>query len=242
MLGLLALCALLLGAYWFNARGNAHPLLRLQLFSIRTFRTAVGGSFVTRLGIGGMAFLLPLLYQVGFGFSAVRSGLLIMPQTVAAISLKLAMPRILKRFGYRRVLVANTLMLGLIIVTMSLLTQGTPVALIVALVFLFGFIQSLQFTSMNTLAFADVDEEDASGASTISSTLQLMSVGFSVATASLVVGLFIPDRFHADSATMVRGLHQAFWVLGAWTMASTLVFAALRQDDGSSVSRHRAGG
>ena len=75
---------------------------------IRTLRTAILGSFVTRMGVGGMPFLLPLLFQVGLGYSPVQSGLLILPQSVASMSLRMTMPRLLRRFGYRRVLLSNT--------------------------------------------------------------------------------------------------------------------------------------
>ena len=108
MLGLLAISAALLAAYGLNTARTAHPLLRLSLVRIRSFRVAVTGNLLTRLGVGGVPFLLPLLYQVGLGFSPIQSGLLIMPQALAAMSLKLTMPHILKRFGFRRVLIANT--------------------------------------------------------------------------------------------------------------------------------------
>jgi len=98
MLGLLAISAALLAAYGLHTKRTAHPLLRLKLLAIRTFRIAVSGNLFTRLGIGGIPFLLPLLYQVGLGFSPIQSGLLIMPQAFAAMSLKLTMPLILKKF------------------------------------------------------------------------------------------------------------------------------------------------
>ena len=90
-------------------------MLHLSLFRIRTFRAAVSGSFFTRLGIGGVPFLLPLLYQVGLGFTPIQSGLLIMPQAIAAMSMKFLMPRILTRVGYRGVLISNTVILGLLL-------------------------------------------------------------------------------------------------------------------------------
>jgi hypothetical protein len=95
------------------------PLLRLTLFRIRTFRASVSGSFFTRLGIGGIPFLFPLLYQVGLGFTPIQSGLLIMPQAAAALSLKFVLRKILQRFGYRRVLIFNTLMLGVMTLSPS---------------------------------------------------------------------------------------------------------------------------
>jgi MFS family permease len=205
ILGLLAISLLLLAGYGRHAAKTAFPLLRLSLFRIRTFRAAVGGSFVTRLGIGGIPFLMPLLYQVGLGFTPIKSGLLMMPQAVAAMSLKPSMPRILTRFGYRAVLVSNTAILGLLIALFATIGVGTPVWLIVAQTFCFGFFSSLQYTSMNTLVYADVTEVEASGASSIASTMQQMAISFGVATASLATAFFIPDRFHSSAPQMIHG-------------------------------------
>jgi len=127
ILGLLAVSIVLLAGYGFHATRTAHPMLRLTLFRIRTFRTAVSGSFVTRLGVGGIPFLFPLLYQVGLGFTPIQSGLLMMPQAIAAMSLKLTMPRILARFGYRAVLISNTLIIGLQIMLFATIGMSTPV-------------------------------------------------------------------------------------------------------------------
>ncbi len=238
ILGLLALSAILLTGYGRHALTAAHPLLHLGLFGIRTFRVAVIGSFFTRLGAGGMPFLLPLLYQVGLGYSAIESGLLIMPQALAAMSFKMAMPVILMRFGFRLVLVANTVLIGLAIMLFATVGQGTPVWQIIVLAALFGFCSSLQYTSMNTLTYADIRTADASMGSTIGSTAQQMSISFSVAGASLVTALFIPDRFHADPQQMIHGLHQTFFVLGGLTLLSTIVFWELHADDGENVSQH----
>lgn len=240
MLGLLGISAALLAAYGLHTKRTAHPLLRLKLLRIRTFGVAVSGNLFTRLGIGGIPFLLPLLYQVGLGFSPIQSGLLIMPQAFAAMSLKLTMPLILKKFGYRSVLVANTVMLGVMIILFATINLETPVWLIVMMAFTYGFLTSLQYTSMNTLAYADVGEHEASGASTIASTVQQLAVSFGIATASLAAALFIPDRLHATEAQMIHGIHLALLCLAALTIVSTMVFARLRAQDGASVSRHKA--
>jgi len=240
ILGLLAISAALLGAYGLHTTRTAHPLLRLALVRIRSFRVAVTGNLFTRLGIGGIPFLLPLLYQVGLGYSPIQSGLLILPQAFAAMSLKLTMPPLLKQFGYRRVLIANTVLLGLTIFLFSTIDAGTPVWMIVLMAFTYGFLTSLQYTSMNTLAYADVNEREASGASTIASTVQQMAVSFGVAAASLAAALFIPDRLHATTPQMIRGIHLALWALGALTIVSTIVFNELKSGDGDAVSRHKA--
>jgi len=237
---LLALSLLLLAAYGFNSLRTRNPLLRLSLFRTRTFATSVVGSFVTRLGVGGIPFLFPLLYQVGLGFTPVQSGLLMMPQAIAAIGLKPLTPRILTRFGYRNVLIANTVLLGMMILLFATIGLATPAWLIVAQVFCFGLFTSMQYTSMNTLVYADVSAAQSSSASTIASTAQQLSISFGVASASLVTALFIPDRFSTAPAQLIHGIHLAFIVLGAMTIVSVAVFGKLRRDDGSAVSQYKA--
>lgn len=240
ILALLAISAVLIASYGLRATHNQFPLLRLGLFRIRTFRAAVSGSYFTRLGIGGIPFLLPLLYQVGLGFTPIQSGLLMMPQAMTAMSLKATMPVILKRFGYRGVLISNTVVLGLLIALLATIGPRTPVWLIVAQSFVFGFFTSLQYTSMNTLAYTDVTDEQTSSASTIASTMQQMSISFGVATASLVTAVFIPDRFHTSPQEMIHGIHLALLVLGGVTVLSTIVFRELKSDDGNVLTLHKA--
>src|SRR5262249_50662286 len=120
ILFLTALSAAMLAGYGLRATRMAHPLLNLALFRIRTFRAAAGGGFFSaRLGLGGIPFLFPLLYQVGLGFSPVESGLLVLPQAIASIGLKTFVPTILTKLGYRNVLVANTILAGLMIMSFS---------------------------------------------------------------------------------------------------------------------------
>jgi EmrB/QacA subfamily drug resistance transporter len=240
ILGLLAISALLLAGYGIHASTTPFPLLRLSLFRLRTFRAAVMGGFLTRIGIGGIPFLFPLLYQVGLGFSPIEAGLLMMPQAAAAMSLKMTMPGILARFGYRAVLISNTVTLGILILLFATIGAGTPIWLVVIQLFAFGFFSSLQYTSMNTLVYADVIEEETSGASTIASTMQQMAISFGVASASLAAALFIPDRFHPNAPEMIHGIHRAFLALGGWTVLSTFVFRKLNSGDGAAVTHHKA--
>jgi len=239
ILGLLTIAAALLAGYGLHASKIAFPLLSLDLFRIRTFRSSVSGSFFTRLGLGGIPFILPLLYQVGMGFNAIQSGLLIMPQAIAAMSLKMTMPGILSRFGYRAVLISNTVILGLLIWLFAAIGVGTPIWFIVALAFCYGFFSSLQYTSMNTLVYADITEPQTSNASSIASTMQQMSMSFGVAVASLLTAVFIPDRFHTSAPEMIHGIHYAFFVLGGLTVLSTIVFRELKSSDGASTSQHK---
>lgn len=227
----------LLAAYGWHATQAEHPLLRLTLFRVRTFRVAVVGGFITRLGLGGLPFLLPLLYQLGLGLPAWQSGLLMMPAVAAAMVMKLISSPVLRRFGYRKVLIVNTLMIGVTIGLFAGVNSTTPIALIIVLGLAQGFFNSLQFSSMNSMAYADIGTEDSSMASTIASSLQQMSQSFGLACGSLVTAWYLGDLPQSDQAAVTSALHYAFLTLGGLTMISSLTFWTLRTDDGESVSK-----
>jgi len=241
LLLMIGAAAVLLFAYERHARRVPYPVLQLSIFRTRTFRASVVGGFITRIGIGGMPFLLPLLYQLGLGYTPWQAGLLMVPQAAAAILMKILSAHVLRQFGYRRVLVANTVALGATIATFALVGAGAPISAILSLSFLQGFFSSLQFTSMNSLVFADVSDDDASKASTIFSTAQQLSLSFGVAISSLVVAFFLAVIPGASGLRLMRPLHHAFVTLGALTTLSAWYFAALRPDDGANVSHHRSG-
>jgi EmrB/QacA subfamily drug resistance transporter len=238
MCGLLALSMALLAGYWIHARSLTFPLLQMKLFTIRTFGAAVSGSFFTRLGIGGVPFLLPLLYQVGLGFTPIQSGLLVMPQAIAAMSMKTIMPGLLRRVGYRGVLISNTLILGVLLMVFATIGLRTPIWAIILQAFLYGAFTSLQYTSMNTLVYADITEQDTSSASSIASTMQQMSISFGVATAGLATAFFVPNT-HTSPTEMIAGIHKALIALGLLTIVSTIVFCGLKNGDGDEVSQHK---
>jgi EmrB/QacA subfamily drug resistance transporter len=236
---LLLLGLSLLTAYVWHARETPHPLLRLRLFRVRTFRVSVAGGFVTRLGVGGMPLLLPLLYQLGLGLPAWQSGLLMMPMAIAAMGMKLVASRVLAHFGYRRILIVNTVMIGIVVSLFSLVGPATPIMLIVLLGLAIGFFNSLQYTSMNSMAYADIDPPDSSMASTIASSLQQMSMSFGLAFGSLIAGWYLGDLPQTDGAAVTTALHYTLLTLGGLTMLSSLSFWSLHPRDGESVSRGR---
>ncbi len=238
MLGLLAVAVALIAGYGVHAQQRLFPLLDLALFRIRTFSTAVSGSFITRIGMGGVPFLLPLLYQVGMGLTPVQSGLLIMPQAMGALSTKFSLPGILARLGYRNVLVVNTIVVGLVIMLFATIRPDTPMWQIVLHALAYGALMSLQYTAMNTLVYADVAPEKASRASSIASTAQQLSISFGVAVAGLATVFFL-NADHGDSRAMVGGLHHAFLMLGLFTVASTLVFRRLQRNDGAEETQQK---
>ena len=236
--GLLGIAVALLAGYGIRATLIAFPLLNLGLFKIRTFRAAVSGGFFTRLGLGGIPFLFPLLYQIGLGFSPIQSGLPVLPQAVASIGLKTFMPTILARLGYRNVLVGNTIVVGLMIMTFATVGAHTPIWLIVIQAFVLGFFTSMQYTSMNTLVYADVSASQTSGASTIAATGQQLAISFGVAGAGLIAAIFVPASDHSHADTLIHGVQQSFLALGVLTVVSSVVFMELRKDDGEAISQH----
>jgi EmrB/QacA subfamily drug resistance transporter len=239
VLALLSVSLILLGAYGRHAARAAAPLLELGLFRIRTFRVSVLGGFVTRLGVGGMPFLLPLLYQVGLGYAPWQAGLLTMPQAASAIGMKLLSQPLLARFGHRTVLRVNTVAMGLLIMVFGFVGPQTPIGAILLLSFAQGFASSIQFTSMNSLVYADVTDAEASRASSIASTAQQLALSFGVAFGSVSAQWFLHDVPQANQPAFIVALHHAFVVLGLVTVVSSASFAGLKPGDGSNVSRHQ---
>lgn len=239
-LGLLLLVAiLLLVAYGWHARAAARPLLDLALLRIRTFRIAVLGGFVTRLGVGASPFLLPLFFQLGLGYAPWQAGLLTMPQALAAIGMKVLSRRLLARWGHRGLLMVNTVLLGTLLAGYSLVSPGVPTGVLLAMTLAQGFFSSLQFTCMNSLVYADVPDARASRAGSIASTGQQLSLSFGVATGSLLAAWFVGSELQPAPEVLVPALHRAYLVVGGLTVLSSFTFWGLRPNDGDNVSNRR---
>jgi EmrB/QacA subfamily drug resistance transporter len=236
--GVLCLLSIvLLGAYAWHARQLAYPLLRLSLFKVRTFRVSVVGGFITRLGIGGMPFLLPLLYQLGLGLPPWESGLLMMPTAAAAMGMKFLSASLLRRYGFRQILIVNTVLLGLTICVFSLVTPSTPLAVIVLFGLTQGFFNSLQFSSINAMAYADIEPAESSMATSIASTCQQISLSFGLACASLIAAWYLGNAPQTERMAVMNALQRTLLTVGGLTMMSSLSFWTLRPSDGDSVSR-----
>ena len=217
MLGLLALSPPCCSPATASApRRTAFPLLNLGLFRVRTFRAAVSGGFFTRLGLGGIPFLFPLLYQIGLGFSPIQSGLLVLPQAIASLGHEdlhagdpgaAGLPH---RAGRQ-----HRSSSALLIMSFATVGADTPIWRIVVQAFVLGFFTSMQYTSMNTLVYADVSGPQTGGASTIAATGQQLAISFGVAGAALIAAIFVPPEMHSHPDAIIHGAQQAFLVLGA---------------------------
>ena len=166
---MLAVGAAAIALYVRHAGRTAHPLLNLSLLRIPTFRASVTGGFMFRMGVGATPFLLPLMLQVGFGFSPLHSGLLTFVAAAGALAMKFTAPQILRRFGFRPILIWNSLICGAMLAAYALIRADTPAILIWLLLLTSGFFRSLLFTSLNAVAYADVPIERMSQATSFSS-------------------------------------------------------------------------
>jgi hypothetical protein len=160
-----------------------------------------------------------------------------MPAAAAAMFMKVMSSSLLRRFGYRQVLVVNTVLIASCIAGYSLIGPGAPIWAILGLGLALGLFNSLQFSSLNTMAYADIEGADAAMASTIASTLQQMSLSFGLAAASLVTVFFLSDLPQSDHAAVTRALHHGYLMMAGLTLVSSLAFWGLRKNDGESISK-----
>jgi EmrB/QacA subfamily drug resistance transporter len=179
--------ALALTLYVRHALRVPAPLLDLRLLKIDTFFASVAGGFLFRLGIGAAPFLLPLYFQLGFGMTALQSGLLTFATAVGAIAMKTTAAPIIRRIGFKQILVWNAVLTAAFTAASALFTELTPAAVILAVLLVGGFFKSLQFTAINSIAYADIEEKDMSKATSFASVAQQLSMSAGVATGALVL-------------------------------------------------------
>ena len=165
----------LIVAYLFHSRRHAAPLLDVTLFKVPSFRIALIGGALVRIGVGGMPFLLPLMMQYGFGMTPFQSGLVTFIGAAGAIGLKTVSTRIIRRFGFRRLMLYNAGLTALVIAVPGLFTIATPLIVIYLVLLVAGFVRAMQMTASNVLAYVDVPSPSMSQASTLASMLQQVS-------------------------------------------------------------------
>ncbi|MBD8873810.1 MFS transporter [Rhodanobacter sp. DHB23] len=220
--------ALLLGVvYVWRSRRTAHPVADLSLLRVRSVWVSLAGGLFTRLGISGMFLLLVLFLQVGCGWSPLAAGLMMVPQALGSIAAKWAVNRALAHFGYRRLLLGNTLMVALLLAAFALFGQDTPGWLVAVFTFAYGAFAGLQYTVMNTLIYNDLDIRHASMASSMASTVQYLAMSFGIALSTLLMQALL--RGHAPHDFVVA-FRWTVLLLAAVTAAASRVFGQLRDN------------
>ncbi|CAI1689506.1 High-copy suppressor of rspA [Serratia fonticola] len=234
---------LLLYVYVTHARKNLKvfhksSIFPLELFKVKTFSIGLAGNFASRLGAQAIPFLLPLMLQLALGFSAIHSGLMLIPLALAAMIMKELVTPILRRFGYRNVLIYSTFFVGMAIMTLGLFDQNTPIYFLAINLFLIGFVNSLRFTAMSSLTLADLYDEKASSGNSLMSVSQQLSTTFGVAISAVLLRMFQApaDSMHLD---LVDSFRMTFVILGVITIASGFIFFKLSEQDGANLTaRH----
>ncbi|MCK6453804.1 MAG: MFS transporter [Alphaproteobacteria bacterium] len=232
---LIALGAVLGVLYLRHMTRTAQPILDLTLFRVPTFGLATAGGSLFRIGVGALPFLLPMMLQVGFGMSAFASGMLTFTAAIGAITMKAAAQPILGRFGFRRVLVVNALVCGAFFVSYATFQPTTPAWAIVALLLSGGFFRSLQFTAVNALAYADVPPGRMSRATSLSGTMQQLSLSFGVAVGAGLLHLTLYWRGAGETLT-ADDFWPAFTAIGVIASAAALVFRRLKAGAGAELT------
>ena len=185
-------------SYWLHATRVAAPLFSLRLFDVPSYRVGILGNLFSRIGSGSMPFLIPLLFQVSLDFSPLDSGMMMVPVALAGMVSKRFVVPLIREFGYRRVLVSNTVLVGLAMASFALISPDEPVWLRILQLAFFGLVNSLQFTAMNTITLNDLEGELASGGNGLLSMVMMLSTSLGVASASGLLGdVHGPVRFRA---------------------------------------------
>ncbi|MBZ0060367.1 MULTISPECIES: multidrug transporter subunit MdtD [unclassified Leclercia] len=221
--------------YIRHARRHPTPLISLSLFNTRTFSVGIAGNIASRLGTGCVPFLMPLMLQVGFGYPALIAGCMMAPTAVGSILAKSGVTQLLRRMGYRRTLVGVTIFIGVMIAQFSLQSAALPVWMLILPLFVLGMAMSIQFTSMNTITLADLNDENASGGNSVLAVTQQLSISLGVAVSAAVLRFY--EGF--DSTNTVEQFHSTFITMGVLTVVSALVFMLLKPKDGRNLIKER---
>jgi EmrB/QacA subfamily drug resistance transporter len=221
-------------AYVAHARRTPAPVLDLSLLSIPTFRASVLGGFIFRIGVGALPFLLPLLLQIGFKLTPFQSGLITFSSAVGAMTMKAGVTAILKRFGFRSVLSVNALVSSAFIAACAAFTPATPIAAIMAILLIGGFFRSLEFTSIATIAYADIAPRLMGRATSLAAAAQQLALSSGVALGALAVELTV--RFRQQPEISADDFPPAFLAVAAISAVSALVFWRLAPDAGAELA------
>ncbi len=222
-------------AYIRHARRHPTPLIALPIFKTRTFSVGIAGNIASRLGTGCVPFLMPLMLQVGFGYTALIAGCMIAPTALGSILAKSTVTQVLRWFGYRKTLFGITVIIGVMIAQFALQSPSMEVWLLILPLFILGMAMSTQFTAMNTITLADLTDENASSGNSVLAVTQQLSISLGVAVSAAVLRFY--EGF--ESANTIEQFHYTFITMGVITLISASVFLLLKPKDGRNLIKER---
>jgi EmrB/QacA subfamily drug resistance transporter len=226
--------AVFIAAYMVHARHTPAPVIDLTLFRLPTFRASVTGGFIFRLGIGALPFLLPLLLQIGFGMTPFQSGLITFTSALGAITMKVVATSLLRRYGFRTILVVDSLVSAAFLATCATFTRMTPVAVMVSLLLIGGFFRSLQFTCINSIAYAEIEPSRVSRATALVTVSRQLAIAAGVAFGAVAVELTL--HFRGGTTLQAGDFAPAFLAVAAVSALSMFIFMRLSPDAGAELA------
>jgi EmrB/QacA subfamily drug resistance transporter len=235
---LVAIGIIAMTLYVIHARRTASPVLDFSMLRIPTLRAAIIGGFLFRLGIGALPFLLPLLMQVGFGLSPFRSGLVTFSSAVGAMGMKTLAARLIRTFGFRNIMAINAVVSSIFLAACAVFTSSTPLLLIMIILVVGGFFRSLQFTAINTVAYAEIEPAQMSRATTLVSVNQQLAISAGVAVGAFAVETTMMWR-HVEELS-ASDFPPAFIVVSIISVVSTYFFWQMPDDAGHEISGRKA--
>ena len=228
----IALATLLL--YVRHAKHRVDPILDLRLLRIRTFRIGTVTGSVCRMGLDAVPFLLPLLFQVGFGLSPLQSGVLSFSSSLGAMLVRTLSGTFLRFFGFRRLLAGNACLAAAVTAACGLLQPSTPSWLVVIFVLLSGCVRSIQYLGLNTISYADVPGAILSKSTSVSGVAQQLARGFGIAVGAALLAVIAGPHI-----VTTADFRLAFFLIALLPLGSALGFLRLSPIDGAEVSGHR---
>ncbi|MDO8910986.1 MAG: MFS transporter [Phenylobacterium sp.] len=221
-------------AYRFHAKDNPHAIIDLSIFRLVTFRASVIGGAFMRVAMGATPFLLAMLLQIGFGLSAFQAGLMTFISAAGALVMKTTAPPILRRYGFRTVLLVNAVIVGVSFMAYGFFKPSTPHWIMLTVLAIGGFFRSLQFTSLNGLAYAEIEQHQMSRASTTSSMAQQLVQSIGIGLAALLLHMLMVAQ--GETQMTAATIAPAFVIIGAITFISILFFIPLPKDAGDEMN------
>ena len=238
LLGVFAIGVGMMHLYYLHYKRVDQPLINLHLIRIRTLRIGVFGNLITRMGIGGMPLLLPLLFQVGFKHSAMVSGMMMIPIALTTVLTKPWVVPIVRKLGFKKTLILNTVIISIVISLFAIADAQTPLPNLIPLLVIFGAVNSIQLSSMNTLSLSDLNNETASSGNSLLLVMQQLSMSLGIS-----VGAYLLSKYHdaswIHSENILAPFRYTFLTMGAITFCSSFVFFRLKSSDGNTLSGHR---
>lgn len=224
---------MLLYYYFIHAQKDNNPIFPYNLFQVRTFRVGILGNLATRLGISSISLLLPLMIQIAYHQSAVVSGWIIAPMALTAMFGKSLVIKVLRTFGFRKTLMLNTFIIGVLICCLAIPNSHTSIYWYVPIICLIGFFNTIQFTSMNSISIADLRPYHTSSGNSLLSVNQQLAIGFGISFGLIVLKLF--EGSSIIQGQIITAFRYTFLAMGLITILSGLVFRRLLPNDGENM-------